>query len=347
LRILSADRIALLKYSSIDNELKAELLTGQSLNLERARALALQNDLAGVAEELANQGMTAAKFGQMNAIAQKSYAAALGLSTEQLSEQLQKRELAVASGKSLAQLDAEQADEAAKRQSIQDKFNAGIEKLQDLFGNLLAGPLGGFLELLTNSLDALTAIAAVMGTIFLLQKASAIWEGLSTALTLRKEIAEEGYAAWLGVSNGLLSEGLALQVANAAAWVIANPFLALGGLALAAGVGALVHSQMTKGDDVTSMGGYGNRTLLHPEGAIALNNNDTVIAGTNLGGKGGGGGNDNKELIAAISDLHSTMKESVSKPSVAYIQGARPFANVLGNQSQLFTAGMQNQSKLA
>jgi hypothetical protein len=32
--------------------------------------------------------------------------------------------------------------------------------------------------------------------------------------------------------------------------------------------------------------GYGKRTLLAPEGAIALNDKDTVIAGTNLEGKG-------------------------------------------------------------
>jgi hypothetical protein len=40
------------------------------------------------------------------------------------------------------------------------------------------------------------------------------------------------------------------------------------------------------GDDVLSQGdgsqGYGKRTLLGPEGAIQLNNKDTVIAGTNL-----------------------------------------------------------------
>jgi translation elongation factor EF-Tu-like GTPase len=30
------------------------------------------------------------------------------------------------------------------------------------------------------------------------------------------------------------------------------------------------------------MTGYGARTLLTPTGAVALNNNDTVIAGTNL-----------------------------------------------------------------
>ena len=30
------------------------------------------------------------------------------------------------------------------------------------------------------------------------------------------------------------------------------------------------------------MAGYGSRTLMAPEGAIALNNKDTIIAGTNL-----------------------------------------------------------------
>jgi hypothetical protein len=39
-----------------------------------------------------------------------------------------------------------------------------------------------------------------------------------------------------------------------------------------------------KGDDIMSEGGYGKRTLLAPEGAIALNDKDTVIAGTKLYG---------------------------------------------------------------
>jgi hypothetical protein len=55
------------------------------------------------------------------------------------------------------------------------------------------------------------------------------------------------------------------------------------GIAAAAGVAALGYSFL-QGDDVVSEGGYGKRTLLSPEGAIQLNNKDTVIAGTNLGG---------------------------------------------------------------
>ena len=55
---------------SISAELEAELLTGQDLNLEKARYLALQGDSAGAAKELlANMGPNGlAKFQKMNVI---------------------------------------------------------------------------------------------------------------------------------------------------------------------------------------------------------------------------------------------------------------------------------------
>jgi len=57
------------------------------------------------------------------------------------------------------------------------------------------------------------------------------------------------------------------------------------GAAAAASAVALGYSLM-KGNDIMSPGdgssGYGKRTLFGPEGAIQLNNKDTVIAGTNL-----------------------------------------------------------------
>ena len=151
--------------SSIESELKAELITGQQLNLERARAAALMGDQVAVAEELAAQGMTAAKFSQMNTIAQKSFAEALGITSDELANQLAKREEAIASGKSLAQITAEEADEAARRQDVQTKFNAAMEKLQSIIGNLLAGPLGSFLEVLSGILNIVSSIMGAFGGI--------------------------------------------------------------------------------------------------------------------------------------------------------------------------------------
>jgi hypothetical protein len=141
---------ALLDFgSSIENELKAELLTGKQINLERARAAALSGDQAALAEELAANFGSAEEFAKMNVLQQKSLAESLGLSVDELSESLRKREEAIASGKSLAQITEEEAQQALERQNIQDRFNASILKLQDFFGNLVGGPLGSFLDILS------------------------------------------------------------------------------------------------------------------------------------------------------------------------------------------------------
>lgn len=149
--------------SSLEAELKAELLTGQALNLERARAAALMGDQVTVMKELNSQGMTLEKFQTMNVLAQRSFAAAIGLSADELANQLRQQKLAVESGKSLAQITEEEALEAQKRQNIQDKFNAAVEKLQDLFGNLLSGPIGGLLDAMTSILSHTTALKVLMG----------------------------------------------------------------------------------------------------------------------------------------------------------------------------------------
>ena len=65
---------------SIANELEAELLLGKDLNLEKARQMALDGDLVGMAKEISKQGITAAKFNKMNRIEQESIAKAMGMS---------------------------------------------------------------------------------------------------------------------------------------------------------------------------------------------------------------------------------------------------------------------------
>ena len=69
------------------------------------------------------------------------------------------------------------------------------------------------------------------------------------------------------------------------------------------------------GDDVMSEGGYGKRTLLAPEGAIKLNDKDTVIAGTDLGG---GNGNsmpqiDLTPMISAINEVRAAVDRLYGK----------------------------------
>lgn len=78
--------------TSIEDELSAELLTGQSLNLERARSLALQGKSAESAAELLKQTGGLSKFQNMNVIQQEALAKSMGMTTDELANQLVKAE---------------------------------------------------------------------------------------------------------------------------------------------------------------------------------------------------------------------------------------------------------------
>jgi hypothetical protein len=119
---------------------------------------------------------------------------------------------------------------------------------------------------------------------------------LSLAQMVGKSIAAKATAFYENSMIGSLAKqivlgtkNLGIAIATAAAWAVANPVMALVGIGIAALTGAAIWA-MTKGNDIMSPGGngsgYGKRTLFGPEGAIQLNDKDTVIAGTNLFDKG-------------------------------------------------------------
>jgi hypothetical protein len=89
-------------------------------------------------------------------------------------------------------------------------------------------------------------------------------------------------------------------------------------LGAVATVGTLLASY--KADDLMSESGYGKRTLLAPEGAFKLNDNDTVIAGTNLNGGGGGGISggsiDLTPMITAINEVRAAVNSLANRPVI-------------------------------
>ena len=157
LTLAQADHISssLLDFeSSISNELEAELITGKNLNLEKARQLALNNDIAGAAAEVAKQVGTSVDFAKMNRIQQESIAKAAGLTREELAQSLMDREalakLSEVEGKTAQErfnnlvkqvgleeakkrLGNEQLANQFAQQSIQERFNNRVDKLKDIF----------------------------------------------------------------------------------------------------------------------------------------------------------------------------------------------------------------------
>jgi hypothetical protein len=309
---------ALLDFeSSLENELKAELLTGQQLNLERARAAALMGDQVALAEELSKQGMTLEKFSSMNVLAQKSYAQAIGLSADQLSDQLQKQQQAIASGKSLAQITEEEAKTALERQAVQDKFNQAILKLQDFFGNLVAGPFGTFLDMLSSSLGLITSIGAGLGVWYTTSKLIAGSQALIAWYSKQKLMTDTSV---IGVGRQLITQlgtMLGISTAKAVAETTAATALSFGTLLpVILGAGAAIYGliQSFKADDLMSEGGYGKRTLLAPEGAFKLNDNDTILAGTDLGsGNTSMPSVDLTPMVAAINEVRAAVDRLYNK----------------------------------
>jgi hypothetical protein len=321
---------ALLNFeSSIENELKAELLTGQQMNLERARAAALMGDQATVMKELANQGMTLEKFQNMNVIAQKSFAEALGLSADQLSEQLRKQKVAQEQGKSLAEITADEAKEAERRQTIQDKFNAAIEKLQDFLGNLVAGPFGTMLDILSQALDMVNLILAPFQMIY--NFTSMIGQAIF------------GWVDKLGVVGKILKglAGIAIIWAAYSAFqgLANNPILALiPGAGVAAGIAAaaaitaagfgLLNNQ--KAGDMISPADGKTQISTKEGGLFELSKNDDVLAGPGLAkaAKGGKGESispniDLTPMIAAINEVKASVDKLYSKDTTINMDGKR------------------------
>lgn len=107
---------------------------------------------------------------------------------------------------------------------------------------------------------------------------------------------------------GALALGALVPIAaGSGAFSWAAPFLAAGSAAL--GKEALF------GNDVISSG-YGNRTLLTPKGSIALNNDDTVIAGTNLGRN-----TNNTDTATLIRKVDTLVETLTSAKTVINVDG--------------------------
>jgi hypothetical protein len=192
---------------SISSELEAELLTGKDLNLEQARLLALNGDIAGAAAEVAKQVGSSADFGKMNVIQQEAIAKSVGMSRDELAQSLIDKEalnkLSGVEGKDakekfdnlVKQVGMEEAkkrlgnDQLAnqfKQQSAQEKMANMASKMQEIFIAIaepimaIVSPLIG---LATKILPAINAI--LLPITFTLQK---IGEGFQNAFEISKAI---------------------------------------------------------------------------------------------------------------------------------------------------------------
>lgn len=194
--------------ASIGKEMTANVLTGRSMNLNRARELAFAGETVAAGEAALEQAGSLDEFLKMERYQREAIAAATGLSVDQIIEAGELQKVRVALGgkevKDLSELNAEERqrllnqgiinEEKAKEleraeqiRSTQEQFALLVENIKNTFLEIASGPLGtiaGFIgDMLSNSAvlkGILTAVAVILAgmAISALMTASALTLGV-------------------------------------------------------------------------------------------------------------------------------------------------------------------------
>lgn len=271
LELNQLDQIAgsLLQFqTSIEKELEAEVLTGRQLNLERARELALNNDLAGVGRELFNNSVSLHEYASLNRIQQEAQAAALGLTRDQLARVAYLRGIEMGMTEKQAALAADVNLGDMQRMTIQEQFNKALQKTIQFLA-----PIADIFSFLTgNSIIFYTTLTAIAGISF------------------------------LKLLSGLVPLVTTLAGGAVASTTMATMLTFGSVIALIAGVGAMIASNMkTAKTEVTPVGD----AMVTPEGEIIRpHQQDFTIFTKDPSSLGG----DNEGVVKELRELKDLIK---------------------------------------
>jgi hypothetical protein len=263
---------------SISSELEAELLLGRDINLEKARQAALNNDLATLAKEIADQAGSAAEFGEMNRIQQEAIAKAVGMNREDLAQTLFVQE----------QLAGVSGEEAERRQKLLDTRieEVGLAQAQrELEENGLENMLNQATasEKMQASQEKINELFTAFGAMF----APIVDMFANVAgFIMESKLAMGVLAAIAGGLVGVLSAMAAKSIVSAISAIFTGaaslgPFgipLAMGGVAALIGAIAAGASAATAVGDVMSPSSGKTMVSTKEGGLYELSKNDDLVA---------------------------------------------------------------------
>ena len=277
-KVAASGRQLLDFQSNIEAELEAELLLGRDINLEQARLAALTGDYETLIKEINKNVGDFGDFTKMNVLQQEALAKSVGMTADELSNQL----LAKANLEQLAQEARDAGDEDLAKQlearSAQEKFNDTVAQLKQIFVDLVGGPFGDFLNMLGEIVSQISMVVKF---------AQGIGTAIGGALSFVGDLLNS-----LGVVGKIL-KGIAMvavifgayKAFSALAGIpIVGPVLGAAAAAAVIAMGTAALAGADSADDaVFEGGGYGKRTLLEEGRITRFNDNDTIIAGTKIG----------------------------------------------------------------
>jgi hypothetical protein len=303
--------------SNIGDELVAATFVGGQFSLTQARSLAAAGKSIEANKEVLRQLERGGKFRDKDYFTQRQLAKAAGMSVEEINKQLNAQEklsslnddqkaaadIAISQGLDISNINKDQLASQVEQFKLQQETQGQVDKLSNAFKGVAASLGTALIPALDIVLSIITPIAQLVGGILNgIIQISTMFGGLPGLLVgiipilLKASMIARSFAV-LGFKGAIAA---IFRSFAAVPFGLGIP-LAIAGVA---GLGAMMKSAkgtVGTADDMSGVpSGYGNTMVTTAgKGTLALNNNDSFVAGTNLGG---GGGNDAKMdmLIAAV-----------------------------------------------
>ncbi len=267
--------------SSITKEVEASVLIGKQLNFQKARELALGNDIAGATKAVVDQLGSEAEFNNLNLIQRKALADSIGVSVTEMS-------------KLVGQGDKLSLSGAMASGNFEDLLGEeGISQISKLAGQFatlgvtLTNSLGPVLMAVTSSLNLfLSPLTSIVGALHEMNALAPIVGTTMAAMAAKSAIG-------IGVNLKLFTSGFLTSIAALGPLAIPLAGAALGGAIGLMGRAKNVNDFKSGPGGITHMSG--------PAGSFSLNPRDSVLATTNpipvndmrTGPAGSMGGNSN------------------------------------------------------
>ena len=289
--------------SSIENELKAELITGKQLNLERARALALAGDQEGLAKELTAQAGNFSEFSKLNVLQQQELAAAFGYSADQLSDILFKQETQNMNAKQLRALGKGELADRLEQLDTQEKLALAQEKFQTMMGDLLPVVMpivegfGVMVEFLSENERIAKGLVGVVLGLAAAQKTLAI---MSLATSTAKIFGENAKFGPVGLALSLAAIGGMIGAISATTQAVQDGIAPpdKGPFTITDRFGATAVTATGDGLAVSPNISQGSSTPVQP---IVIQNNWDAFAASNGNGRRGLGGTQNLQATPTFA----------------------------------------------
>ena len=298
--------------SSLNAENEASVLIGRRLNFQKARELALSNDVEGATRAVVEQLGSAEEFNRLNAIQRKALADAAGVEVSELAKIVNKEKEALTLAGALSKQQIQPIPEEVLTQTAQligslqsigitlaEVLGPPLNMIVGVFGFLAEG-LGAITGLIYDNALAFTVLATGIVGIMALTKQKIIMDKKAALTNLAKKAFEGGIKGPVGITLGIA----------------------------AALAGAAAINRIVSMDD-----GHMNPDgtfISSTKGTVLLNEKDSAVFGTNLFGGGGEGGQaSNVEQIRAIEKQTETQNRTLAILEGAFGDGGRGLAKML------------------